>query len=187
VVETLTAPYLLLAAPDLADPNFQRSVVLMGHHSRDGAVGWIVNRVVEGGASALLVGEVARTIHPDTPLRIGGPVATPGLVVVHREPVEDVPSLTMAPGLLVCASVEVLPRLFGDEPGREAPLGLLIYGYSGWGPGQLEREMEDGSWLVLPFEPGIAFPASVSDLWERALARLGLDPGSVSSQPGGVN
>ena len=75
VVDTLTPPYLLLAAPILSDPNFERTVVLMGHHSEEGAVGWVVNRLVDGGAKALLPEEVAKTIHPSTPLRIGGPVS----------------------------------------------------------------------------------------------------------------
>ncbi|HYN40176.1 MAG TPA: YqgE/AlgH family protein, partial [Thermoanaerobaculia bacterium] len=65
--------------------------------------------------------------------------------------------------------------------------GLLVFGYSGWGPGQLEHEMEEGSWLVLPYDPAFAFPADVADLWERALAELGVRPECVSTPPGGVN
>ena len=85
-VETLTPPYLLLAAPILSDPNFEKTVVLMGHHSEEGAVGWIVNRLVDGGAKALLPEEVARTIHPDTPAadRRPGRHARP-----HRRPPRD--------------------------------------------------------------------------------------------------
>ena len=187
VVETLTPPYLLLAAPVLSDPNFERTVVLMGHHSEEGAVGWVVNRLVEGGATALLPEEVARTIHPSTPLRIGGPVATPGLIVVHREVFAGIESITMAPGLVVSATPEVLPRVFGTPPGAAPVGGLLVFGYAGWGPGQLEHEMEDGSWLVLPYEAAFAFPADVQGLWEKALARLGVSPERVSTPPGGVN
>jgi putative transcriptional regulator len=186
-VESLSPPYLLLAAPVLADPNFERTVVLVGHHSEEGAVGWIVNRLVDGGARALLPDVVARTIHPDTPLRIGGPVATPGLIVVHREPVDGVESIAMAPGLVVSATPEVLPHVFGPATGPLSVDGLLVFGYSGWGPGQLEHEMEEGSWLVLPYDPAFAFPAEITDLWERALARLGVRPERVSTPPGGVN
>jgi putative transcriptional regulator len=186
VVETLQAPYLLLASPALEDPNFHHAVVLMGHHNEEGAVGWIVNRVVDGGAASLLPEPLAKELHPETPLRIGGPVFTPGLLVVHRSVIEGVESTELAPGLLVCARAEVLPRLFTDPPyGR--PMGLLVFGYSGWGPGQLEDEMEKGAWLVLPYDEEIAFPADAQTLWERALLRLGLTPGSVASPPGGVN
>jgi len=186
-VESLTPPYLLLAAPILSDPNFERAVVLMGHHSEEGAVGWIVNRLVEGGAKALLPEEVSRTMDPDTPLRIGGPVATPGLIVVHRETIAGIESISMAPGLVVSATPEVLPRVFAAATGTGPAEGLLLFGYSGWGPGQLEHEMEEGSWLVLPYDPAFAFPADVSGLWERALAELGVSPARVSTPPSGVN
>jgi putative transcriptional regulator len=186
-VETLTPPYLLLAAPVLSDPNFEKTVVLMGHHSEEGAVGWIVNRLVEGGAVALLPEVVSRTIHPDTPLRIGGPVATPGLIVVHRETFDGIESIGMAPGLVVTATPEVLPRVFAAAPDAPPVGGLLVFGYAGWGPGQLEHEMEEGSWLVLPYDPAFAFPADVAGLWERALAELGVTPERVSTPPGGVN
>jgi putative transcriptional regulator len=186
-VETLTPPYLLLAAPVLSDPNFEKAVVLMGHHSAEGAVGWIVNRLVDGGAIALLPEEVSRTIHPDTPLRIGGPVATPGLVVVHRETILGIDSIDMAPGLRVSATPEVLHHVFAAAPDRAPVGGLLVFGYAGWGPGQLEHEMEEGSWLVLPYDPAFAFPADVATLWERALAELGVSPERVSTPPSGVN
>jgi putative transcriptional regulator len=186
-VETLTPPYLLLAAPVLMDPNFERTVVLMGHHSEEGAVGWVVNRLVDGGAKALLPDEVSRTIHPDTPLRIGGPVATPGLIVVHRETFDGIESIDMAPGLRVSATPAVLPHVFAEAPDSAPVSGLLVFGYSGWGPGQLEHEMEEGSWLVLPYDPAFAFPADVAGLWERALAELGVRPDNVSTPPGGVN
>ena len=186
-METLTPPYLLLAAPVLSDPNFEKAVVLMGHHTEEGAVGWVVNRLVEGGAKALLPDEVARTIHPDTPLRIGGPVATPGLIVVHREPVDGVESIAMAPGLVVSATPEVLPHVFAAAPDASPVDGLLVFGYAGWGPGQLEHEMEEGSWPVPPYAPDFAFPADIAGVGEGSLARLGCPPGRVSTPPGGVN
>ena len=186
-METLTPPYLLLAAPILSDPNFEKTVVLVGHHSEDGAVGWVVNRLVDGGAIALLPEEVSRKIHPDTPLRIGGPVATPGLIVVHRQAFDGIESIDMAPGLKVSATPEVLQRVFAAAPDHAPVGGLLLFGYSGWGPGQLEHEMEEGSWLVLPYDPAFAFPADVASLWQKALAQLGVTPERVSSPPGGVN
>lgn len=186
-VETLKAPYLLLASPTLEDPNFRHAVVLMGQHGEEGAIGWIVNHVVEDGVSALLPDEIAVTMHADTPLRVGGPVWTPGLLVVHREPVEGIESTELVPGLFVCGQPEILPRLFGGEPRKGRPDGLLVFGYSGWGPGQLEREMEEGAWLVLPYDEEIAFPVEPATVWERALFRLGITPGSVTTPPGGVN
>ena len=93
----------------------------------------------------------------------------------------------MAPGLVVSTTPEVLPHVFAAGPDVAPVGGLLVFGYSGWGPGQLEHEMEEGSWLVLPYDPDFAFPADVAHLWEKALARLGVTPGRVSTPPGGVN
>jgi putative transcriptional regulator len=185
--ETLRTPYLLLASPELGDPNFRKAVVLMGHHTDEGALGWIVNRSIDGGARALLPEELAAPLHPDTPLRIGGPIGTPGLLVLHRTLVTGIESTELASGLFVSASPDILSKLFASIPGKGIPAGLLIFGYSGWGPGQLEREMEDGSWLVLPYAEELAFPGEEETLWERGLARLGADPGNISSPPTGVN
>ena len=186
MVADLETPYLLLSAPELSDPNFAHSVVLIGHHTTEGALGWIVNRIIEKNAAGLLPAPLNKTIHPGTPLRLGGPVLTSGLVVVHRRDTPGIDSVEMAPGLRVSASPEILPVLFGHIPSG-IPDGLLVFGYAGWGPGQLEHEMEEGSWLVLPYEEAFAFPEEAEGLWERALARLGVDPGSVAMPPGGVN
>lgn len=184
--EALVPPYLLLSAPELLDPNFARAVVLIGHHTTEGAIGWIVNRVIDPKAIELLPEPLGRAIHPLTPLRLGGPVLVNGLVVLHRRLVPNVESVEIAPGIRVSSSPEVLPVLFAAAP-RGAPAGLLVFGYSGWGPGQLEREMEEGSWLILPYEEELAFPDDVEGLWERGLARLGATPETVSTPPGGVN
>lgn len=186
-VESLEAPYLLLAAPVLLDPNFARSVVLIGHHTNEGALGWIVNRVLERKAAALLPPPLCDDVHPDTPLRLGGPVLTNGLIVVHRQDVPGVDSIDMAPQIRVSASPAILPKLFSTFVEGATPEGLLLFGYSGWAPGQLEAEMEEGSWLVLPYEVSFGFPGHTDGLWEEALARLGVRPEAVSTPSGGVS
>jgi putative transcriptional regulator len=186
VVETLTTPYLLLAAPVMLDPNFAKTVVVMGHHTREGALGWIVNRVLGEPAATLLAPPLDTSVHPDTPLRVGGPVFTNGLVALFSDAVPGVESVEMAPGLRVSAAAEILPKLFASAPATGTP-GLLVLGYSGWAADQLESEMEGGSWLVLPWDPAFVFTNDVDGLWERALARLGVDPASYSSSSTGVS
>ncbi len=185
-MEALTTPYLLLSSPDLSDPNFSKTVVLMGHHSNEGALGWIVNRILQKKAAGVLPPPMNERIHPETPLRLGGPVLTDGLIVVFRGAAEGIESVEMAPGLSISAAPEILPKLFGEAPNGDPAAGLLVFGYAGWGPGQLEHEMEEGSWLVLPYDAEFAFSSDTTDLWEKALARLGVDPGAVVS-PSGVN
>src|SRR5262249_5773195 len=125
--ESLRPPYLLLSAPDLLDPNFARSVVLIGHHTTEGAIGWIGNRVIDSKAIEILPEPLGKSIHPETPLRLGGPVLVNGLIVVHRREVPHLESVEIAPGIRVSASPEVLPELFGAAP-RGVPAGLLVFG-----------------------------------------------------------
>jgi len=186
IVDRLETPYLLLAAPDLLDPNFARTVVLMGHHTLEGAIGWIVNRVLDRSALGELPPLLTESIHQDTPLRLGGPVLTNGLIVVYRDEILDVDSIEMSPGIRVSSTPDVLPRLFGEQPSG-VPRGLLVFGYAGWGPGQLEHEMAQGSWLVLPYNEPLAFPENADELWERAMAELGVKPENVITTPGMVN
>jgi putative transcriptional regulator len=184
-METLTPPYFLLASPAMLDPNFAKTVVLMGHHTEEGALGWIVNRLLGVPPKEILAPPLGESIHPDTPLRLGGPVVTNGLVALFRAEVPGVEQMEMAPGLHVSASAEILPKLFAGSPVK--PDGLLVLGYSGWGAEQLEHEMEDGAWLVLPYDEAFAFTNETEDLWERALARLGVNPANVTPFSGGVS
>lgn len=184
-VESLAPPYFLLASPAMQDPNFAKTVVLMAHHTREGALGWILNRELGLMPAELLTPPLGTAIHPDTPIRLGGPVVTNGLVVVFGGEVPGVEQIEMAPGIRVSASAEILPKLFADRPAT--PAGLLVLGYSGWGEGQLEHEMEEGAWLVLPYDAAFAFTNETEGLWERGLARLGVEPQNVLPFPGGVS
>ena len=183
-METLEAPYLLLATPALLDPNFARSVVLMGHHDREGAMGWVVNRLHERPVREMLSPEQQEGVHASTPLHLGGPVPADALLAVFHDAIDGVESFEVAPGLHVSRSAGVLPLLFSRPPGPGIVPGRLVLGYSGWSGGQLEREMEEGAWLALPYELDLAFSARVDDLWRRCYARLGLDPATLGSGSG---
>jgi putative transcriptional regulator len=184
MIETLCPPYLLLATPALLDPNFARTVVLMGHHAAEGAMGWVLNRVHDSPACELLVPAHREGVNGDTPLHIGGPVATEGLFAVFRHALDGVESVEMAPGLHLSSSPAVLPLLFGRAPGRMLVEARLVFGYAGWGAGQLEREMEQGVWLALPYEIDLAFSTGVEDLWMRCFDRLGLNPAMLTTPSG---
>jgi len=184
-MDALTPPYLLLASPAMLDPNFAKTVVLMGHHTKEGALGWIVNRLLGVPPKEILAPPLGEKVHPETPLRLGGPVVTNGLVALFRGEVKGVEQMEMAPGLRVSASAEILPKLFAAA--GAPPKGLLVLGYAGWGPEQLEHEMEEGAWLVLPYDAAFTFTNEIEDLWERALQRLGVNPANVTPFPGGVS
>ena len=170
-METLSAPYLLIATPTLLDPNFVQSVVLVAHHDTEGALGWIVNRLHAKPVRELLAPGQQQGVHAQTPLHLGGPVAADALVALFRRAVDGVEGGAIAPGLFVSRSAHVLPLLFSRPPG-------------GWGAGQLEREMEEGAWLALPYAEDLAFSPRVDDLWRRCFERLGLNPALLSAGTG---
>lgn len=183
-MESLRAPYLLVAAPSLRDPNFARTVVVMGHHDAQGALGWIVNRRHERPARDVLSAEHRDRIHAQTPLHVGGPVPGDSLLALFRGSIHGVESAELAPGLWVSRSPDILPQLFSEPPAPPLVRGRLIFGYAGWGPGQLEGEMQEGAWLTLPSEEDLAFALRVDDLWQRCFDRLGINPALLTSVPG---
>jgi len=186
-MQTLHAPYLLIATPGLRDPNFEQTVVLMGHHDEEGALGWVINRLHDKPARELLSESHREHVHVETSLHVGGPVPTDALLALFHGVVDGPESSQLAPGLSVSRSADILPILFSRPPGPELVRGRLVFGYSGWGPGQLEREMQEGAWLALPHELQLAFAPRVDDLWLRCFERLGVDPILLGSPSGGMH
>lgn len=190
---------LLLSAPQMQDPNFMHTVVLICQHDEHGAFGMTVNRV----SDALI-----RDVFPDTAvlkdldlaIRSGGPVSPNSLQILHRLPPgvalgefdqegeeEDEGALEAEAGHgagLVRAGVEVAPgvRLGADlgqvadflasEPKADS-LARFVVGYSGWGEGQLDAEMQTGSWLPVPATPDLVFSEGTGEtVWRAALQRV---------------
>jgi putative transcriptional regulator len=158
---------LLLAAPSLKDPNFQRSVVLIGEHNEDGAMGVILNR-----PSRVTVGEAVpaleQAVAADATVYVGGPVQQTSIVVLAE---------FLEPSL---AALIVFGRI--GFPSAEAEVGHLaaatdrgrvFAGYAGWGPGQLDSEVEQGEWILEPAGPEDVFTDTPESLWSEVLSRKG--------------
>ena len=181
------APGLLIASPPLGDPNFDRAVILLASHTEEGALGFVVNRVAPVGLGALfgLAGYADMNDQDTTPVYLAGPVQRDSGWVVSREPFspEEEGSLELDGRLWISSSKHALDSLAADvKSGRyRADRCVVTLGYSGWGPGQLEREIGAGAWLPAPFDPAILFEGSVESRWERAHALLGIMPvGGIS-------
>lgn len=171
---------LLIAMPSLGDPNFRRSVVLLGAHSlEDGAFGLIINRPIEVELPEILDELGLETPRSELPrVLAGGPVEpSHGFVLFEigdRQPDDD--DLVLPDGLTVSGSAGTLTAFTsGGRPGRYS----LVLGYSGWSPGQLEAEIEENSWLIAPLESSIVFDIQYEDRWVAALRSLGVDPGTL--------
>jgi putative transcriptional regulator len=158
---------LLLAAPTLLDPNFRRTVVLVGAHDGDGAMGVVLNR-----PSELLVGEAVpqlqRAVAERSPVYFGGPVQTQSIVVL-AEFTDPAPA-----GLLVLGRIGFpSPETGIEELTRATERRRVFAGYAGWSPGQLDAELEQGDWIAHPAQPQDVFTEQPEALWSAVLARKG--------------
>ena len=157
---------LLIASPALADPNFARSVVLITEHGDDGAMGVVLNRPSETDVDEVAP-ELGGVIGP-APVFIGGPVQPQALVVLaeFNDP--------QAAAWVVVADVGFVAAETDQESlGRAIRRGRVYAGYSGWGAGQLEAELEQDAWIVEPPLPAELFPDDPATLWQDVLARKG--------------
>jgi putative transcriptional regulator len=164
-MEQLTG-HLLIANASLFDPNFRRSVVLIGHHDEEGAVGVVLDRPLDVPARAA-VPALAPLVEGDEPLFAGGPVE-PGAVVVLADFLDPSDAEVIAIG-----TVGFLPPETGEDLRPAIRRARIYAGYSGWGPGQLEAELEENAWVVEPARPDDAFYADTSKLWADVLRRKG--------------
>src|SRR3954463_7660627 len=159
------APAFLLSMPQLNDPNFSRTVVLLCKHNEDGALGLGINRPL------ITTGRVTVNLDPpvSTDRGLQAWVRGPGepersWVLVGEEPTEDeeLRGLRIADQLYLSTSPDLLRRLLDPSP---PPLARLIVGYSGWGPGQLEAELEASAWLMSDIDRDLIFNTPPEHLW----------------------
>jgi putative transcriptional regulator len=168
---------LLVAGPSLLDPNFWRTVVLVVQHSEDGALGLVLNRPSETTVGEA-ISELGELIDPEQPLFIGGPVQ-PSAVIVLAE-FED-PSDS---ALLAFDDIGVLGT--GSSPNETVAgvrRGRAFVGHAGWGPGQLDGELERGDWILERARREDAFCTEPPDLWSEVLTRKGGSYALVARMP----
>jgi putative transcriptional regulator len=174
----------LLVAMDLVlDPNFRRSVVLMLEHDvEQGALGLIVNRPSDFSMAQLCENlELAWRGDREACADWGGPVGeNQGWVLLDDDAARGLEVVTLAPGLHWTRSQEALRRV-AELPDLRARVFL---GYAGWAPGQLEREIAEGSWLVVPVSTELLFSESHERVWEQAVRSLGIEPATLISSQG---
>jgi putative transcriptional regulator len=171
------APTLLLAMPQLRDPNFSRTVVLLCEHGPRGALGFVVNRPTEVRAADAVVLDPPLQGDSGIVLWTGGPVEPQrGFLLLGYDPEID-DSEKVSEGFHLTASAELLRKLLEFPPdqmaGRRA---RLLLGYAGWGPGQLDQELTASAWLTAPPDADLVFETPPEHMWERAIRGLGVDP-----------
>ncbi len=176
---------LLIAMPNMGDLRFRRTVIYMCAHSPDGALGLIINKHAGQISFPDLLEQLDMKCAPGTEhirIQLGGPVETGRGFILHTDdyflkgvtmPVREHVGLT--------TSMDILRDM---AEGRGPQKVLVALGYSGWGPGQLEYEIQGNAWLHCNADTDLIFSTSLEGKWDAALAKLGINPGNLSGTSG---
>lgn len=174
----------LIAMPAMSDPRFQRTVIYVCVHNAEGAMGLVVNRLVE----SLTFDELLEQLDIPSPraedairVHFGGPVESGRGFVLHSTEYHNDGTVVMDNGIGLTATVDILRDIADGEGPRDT---LLALGYAGWGPGQLDAEIQENAWLTVPAEADLLFNAALDQKWDRAVSMLGFDPNLLSSVSG---
>ena len=179
----------LIAMPGMADDNFARTVVYLCEHSKNGALGLVINRPTDITLKSLFE-KVELSLDRDElaqqPVFFGGPVQTErGFVLHEKTGTEQSPytsTLSIAGGgLEMTTSKDVLEALANGAGPRRL---MVTLGYSGWSAGQLEEEIGRNGWLTVDADPKVIFDTPVEERYQRALSLLGFDPLMLSQEAG---
>jgi putative transcriptional regulator len=176
--------HFLIAMPTLADSNFKRSVTCITEHTQEGAVGIIVNQLqpmLNGQIIFKELGMPCSNSAAQIPIHIGGPVHYNELFVLHGKPLDWSGSLIVDENIALSNSSEILKAIASGTGPRDY---LIALGCAGWGPGQLEWEIQQNAWLAGPCSHDIMFSLEIGERWETAIKRLGIDPFMISDTAG---
>jgi putative transcriptional regulator len=183
---------LLIAMPVMEDERFARSVIYICAHSSEGAMGIIVNRPAGSIDFPELLVQLDIVEKPEQiklpdhaeSMKVlrGGPVETGRGFVLHSSDffIKDA-TLPIDDGICLTATVDILKAIAGGKGPKHA---ILALGYAGWAPGQLENEIQDNGWLHCDADPDLIFGDDIEDKYDRALHKLGIEPGMLSAEAG---
>jgi putative transcriptional regulator len=166
---------LLVAMPQMRDARFTRSVIYICAHTSDGAMGLVVNRLV----GSLTFPDLLQQLNIDSQgkgehirIRSGGPVETGRGFVLHSTDYVDDATLKVGDTVGLTATIDILKDIASGSGPRRS---ILALGYAGWGPGQLDQELQANAWLTVPADEELIFDDALNDKWERSLNKIGVD------------
>jgi putative transcriptional regulator len=162
---------LLVASPSMGDPRFRETVIVMVRHSRDGAMGLVINRPAGEEPLASLLqafGDDGGNANGNVPVYVGGPVQKELAFVLHSTDYRRAGTIDVTGDVAMTANKDIVRDIAAKTgPNRF----LLIFGYAGWGPGQLEGELAGNHWYTAPIDPALVFEAPRDKVWEKAAER----------------
>jgi putative transcriptional regulator len=162
----------LIAVPSLKDPNFERTVVLVCDHTKDGAFGLVVNRILLNSFFPLQNGLDIKECVVDLPVFYGGPVKPEQGYILYSSSDMYYPSIKINDSLALTTAKEILIDI---TTGKGPDKFLFALGFAGWSPGQLEQELMADGWLITPADNKIIFDTPASERWKAAAELIGVD------------
>ena len=175
---------LLIAMPNMRDPRFEKTVIYMCVHNADGAMGLVINKQIDSISFPQLL-EQLEIVAPDAPpgirIHFGGPVESGRGFVLHSSDYGQSGTIAVDDAIALTATVDIL-RDMAKRHGPEH--SILALGYAGWGPGQLDGELQQNAWLNVTADENLIFGPNVESTWERAVAKIGIDPRLLSGDAG---
>lgn len=175
---------LLVAMPGMMDPRFQRSVIYMCAHNADGAMGLVVNKLF----GTITFEDLLEQIGMDAPrpavnrpVHYGGPVESGRGFVLHSADYVRDGTLMVTEDVALTATIDIL-RAIAEERGPKRC--ILLLGYAGWGPGQLDAEIQANGWLNVPTDAKLLFDHDLDSKWERSIGTLGVSVSMLSAEAG---
>lgn len=176
---------LLIAMPQMEDPRFSRSLVYVCAHTEDGAMGLVVNRPIDSVTFPDLLEQLEIDAPGDTSDKIrvmfGGPVETGRGFVLHSSDYMQDTTLLVSKSVGLTATLEILRDIANGHGPRQS---LLALGYAGWGPGQLDAEIQSNGWLTVAADDALLFNGETEAKWAGALAKLGVSAETLSGDAG---
>lgn len=176
---------LLVAMPQMGDPNFEHTVTYLVEHGEDGAMGLTLNRPVSLSLRDILADmDITIEVPPSKHHQVvaGGPIQQDSGFVLHRATARPWDSsITLSDGLCLTTSRDILEAIAVGEGPAET---LVCLGYAGWDTGQLERELADNAWLSVESSPELVLEVPFEQRWHAAAARLGVDMTLIVSEMG---
>ena len=177
-----TAPLLLLSMPQMSDPNFAKTVVLLCDYTDRGAFGFVVNRQMDEPAWTMVKTDPAVAVDRELRLWVGGPVDPQRTWVLMSDAQgPDEEQREVAPGVLLSASKTLTLQVLQSPPSSHV---RVLIGYASWGPGQLEQELAESSWLTMAVDAALIFNLPPDQMWEVAIRRLGANPSAFQTSSG---
>ena len=175
---------MLIAMPGMTDPRFEKAVIYICAHNEDGAMGLVVNRLIESMTFPEMLKQL--DIEPSEPedvirVLLGGPVEQARGFVLHSPDYLQDASMVVDDDVALTATIDIL-RAIADGAGPRNR--LLALGYAGWGPGQLDSEILHNGWLNVSADDDLVFGEDLDAKWERAMAKIGIDPLLLSDDAG---